>query len=109
MRNPTRFCSSILRGLQTLGLSLFLYACAYHPPLSQYSAATLAAKLANERCSREFGEHPFKAEDFDATLNEGRWEWGTGNGSPVDGYEVEVSFAPDGNASQIVLRGRDRD
>lgn len=93
----------------SLTLSLALSACSYHPPLSQYSAANLAAKLANERCSREFGERPFKAEDFDATLNQGRWEWGTGNGSPVDGYEVEVSFSPEGKASQIVIRGRDRE
>lgn len=88
---------------------LSLLACAHHPQLTQVSAAALAAKLANERCGKDFGERPFRAEDFDATLQNGRWEWGTENGSPIDGYEVEVSFAHDGRDSRTVIRGRDRE
>ncbi len=91
-------------------LGLFLAACAHHhPPLSPVSAATLAANLANERCYKEFGEKPFTSDDFDATIDQGRWEWGTENGGPVDGYEVEVSFARDGGDRRVVIRGRDRE
>ncbi len=99
--------------MQLLRLRVFLtlafVACTQHPQLTQVSAATLAADLANERCFREFGERPFKSEDFDATLQDGRWQWGTENGGPVDGYLVDVSFAKDGGHKQVVLRGRNRD
>lgn len=101
MRIPRVLCLS--------SLCLALIACAKHPPLSPVSAETLAARLANERCYKQFGERPFKAEDFAAELSEGRWHWGTENGAPVDGYEVEVSFAGDGGKKRVVIRGRDRE
>ncbi|GEM_PF-2295202 len=92
-----------------LVLSLSITACARHPPLTPVSAETLAARLANDQCYRQFGERPFKAEDYAAELTDGRWHWGTENGGPVDGYEIEVSFARDGGDKHIVIRGRDRE
>lgn len=88
----------------SLGLTLVLFACAAHPPLTQNSAATLAAELANERCYQEYRERPFRPEDFDATLNQGRWHWGIANGKAVDGFEVDVSFGPTGQERNIILR-----
>lgn len=93
--------------LSALGLAMI--SCASHPSLTPVSAETLAARLANERCFREFGERPFNAEDYAAELTDGRWHWGTENGGPVDGYEIEVSFAPDGGKELVVIRGRDRE
>ncbi len=99
--------------MQLLRLRVFLalafVACTQHPQLTQVSAATLAADMANEKCFREFGERPFKSEDFGATLQDGRWQWGTENGGPIDGYLIEVSFAKDGSHSVVVLQGRNRD
>lgn len=90
-------------------LALAFMACTQRPSLTQVSAATLAAELANEKCYREFGERPFKSEDFDAALHQGRWQWGTDNGGHIDGYLIEVSFDKDGGGRQIVLEGRDRE
>jgi hypothetical protein len=100
---------SMKRILASITFLLVLSACSHHPPLTPVSAANLAAQLANERCYHEFGERPFTGDDFDATLAEGRWEWGTLNGGPIDGYEVEVSFAKTGEDRRVVIRGQDRE
>jgi hypothetical protein len=90
-----------------LGLFLWLgalNACAPRPPLSPVSAGTLAARLANDRCQKSFGNRPFSATDFEALLDDGRWHWGTANGGKVDGYEVEVSFDRTGGKKKVVVK-----
>lgn len=95
--------------LYTLVIGFWIAACSHHPSLTPVSAETLAAQIANEKCRQEFGEQPFKPEDYAAELTDGRWHWGTENGSHVDGYEIEVSFLPDGSDKQVVIRGRNRE
>ena len=82
---------------------LFLMtACAgSRAPLTPVSAGTLAARLANERCQKEFGKRPFAPDDFEALLDQGRWHWGTADGGKVDGYEVEVTFDPAGRKRKV--------
>jgi hypothetical protein len=54
---------AILLALTLLG------ACAgTRHPLTPVSAGTLAARLANERCEKEFGKRPFAPDDFGALL-----------------------------------------
>lgn len=85
-----------------LFLLTLLGACAgTRHPLTPVSAGTLAARLANERCEKEFGKRPFAPEDFEALLDEGRWHWGTADGGKVDGYEVEVSFDRAGRKKKV--------
>lgn len=81
-----------------------LSACAgTRQPLTPVSAGTLAARLANERCEKEFGKRPFSPDDFEALLDEGRWHWGTADGGKVDGYEVEVSFDRAGRKKKVAV------
>lgn len=87
-----------------LAAALLLSACASSRPLTPVSAGDLAATLANERCQSEFGARPFHPQDFEARLSDGRWHWGTLDGEKVDGYEVEVSFAPDGASRRVEVR-----
>jgi hypothetical protein len=82
---------------------LLLAGCASHPPLSPVSAAELAARLANERCHGQYGRKPFTGDDFEAVLEKGRWHWGGGDKSPIDGFITEVSFDRDGSGSRVVL------
>jgi hypothetical protein len=82
----------------------FLSACAPTRPLTPVSAGMLAAKLANERCQKTYGQRPFHSEDFEASLDQGRWHWGTDDGGKVDGFEVEVSFDRTGSERQVMVR-----
>lgn len=81
-----------------------LNACAPHPSLSPVSAGTLAARLANDRCQKSFGNRPFSPTDFEALLDDGRWHWGTTDGGKIDGYEVEVSFDRTGGKKKVVVK-----
>ena len=82
----------------------WLCACAHHPPLSPVSAGAIAAQLANARCEKAYGKRPFRQDDFEALLDQGRWHWGTQDGGKVDGFEVEVSFDRDGAGKQVMVR-----
>lgn len=87
-----------------LAALLMLAACAgTGGPLSPVSAGTLAARLANERCEKEFGKRPFAPDDFEALLDQGRWHWGTADGGKVDGYEVEVTFDRSGGKRKVAV------
>jgi hypothetical protein len=87
-----------------LGLFFWLSACAHHPPLSPVSAGALAADLANKRCQKAYGKRPFRPDDFEAILDQGRWHWGTQDGGKVDGFEVEVSFDREGGGKRVLVR-----
>ncbi len=79
-------------------------ACARHPPLSPVSASALAARLANDRCQKTYGKRPFRQDDFEAMLEQGRWHWGTPDGGKVDGFDVRISFDRDGGGKQVMVR-----
>lgn len=87
-----------------LPAALLLAACAASRPLTPVSAGDLAARLANEKCLKEFGARPFHAQDFEARLEGGRWHWGTSSGEKVDGYEVDVSFDAEGDSRAVDVR-----
>src|SRR4051812_3469567 len=87
-----------------LSVSLLLCACASTRPLSPVSAGTLAARLANDRCEKSFGNRPFHPDDFEALLDDGRWHWGTADGAKVDGYEVRVAFDRNGNKKEVSVQ-----
>ncbi len=101
MGMPIRF-----RTLRFLFLPMFLLlgGCAPHAALSPVSASTLAARLANEECGKNFGSRPFAPEDFEAMLDGGRWHWGTIDGAKVDGYLVEISFDRTGGGKSVVVK-----
>ncbi len=89
----------------TQGLALLLLsACAAPRPLTQVSAGTLAARLANDRCRAAYGKTPFHPEDFEASLDGDRWHWGTPGGGKVDGFEVDVTFDARGRSRQVDVR-----
>lgn len=90
-----------------MGLALLLAAallgCSSAPraPHTPYSAGVAAARLANQACQERYGERPFRHDDFEAVLREGRWTWGGPGGRPVDGYSATVTFAPDGDGAEV--------
>jgi hypothetical protein len=84
--------------------SLFLAACAAPRPMTSVSAGALAARLANDRCQKAYGQRPFAPEDFEAILQDKRWHWGTAEGGKVDGYEVDVSFDASGRRPRVDVR-----
>ena len=93
-----------MRMLLLPAILFLLSACAgSRGPLTPVSAGTLAARLANERCQKEFGKRPFAPDDFEALLDQGRWHWGTADGGKVDGYEVEVTFDPSGRKRKVAV------
>jgi hypothetical protein len=90
---------------------LLLCACAAsRGALGPVSAGTLAARLANDRCQKAYGQRPFTPDDFEAVLDQGRWHWGNGDvnaGKPaekVDGFEVNVSFDRAGGKKKVSVR-----
>ena len=90
-----------LLSLVFLPAAWILAGCAASRPLTPVSAAALAARLANDRCHRIYGAHPFSPEAFDAVLDRERWHWGTVNAGKIDGYEVDVTFAADGSHPRV--------
>lgn len=98
MRIATVSMPLLLAGLV---LAAALAGCAPGPRLSPVSAGSLAARLANDHCQKEYGQRPFHQEDFEALLDEGRWRWGTRDGEKVDGFEVEISFDPQGRKDSV--------
>lgn len=87
-----------------MAVALLAAGCAPARPLNAISAGALAARLANERCQRLYGAHPFAPEDFEAVRIQGGWQWGTATGGKVDGYEVEVSFDDRGGTRRVGIR-----
>jgi hypothetical protein len=90
------FLASALGGISTLPLG-----CAPGRPLTPYSASEKAALLANDRCQKTYGLRPFASQDFEAEFIDGRWVWGGEGSRHVDGFSVEVSFAPDGGRKRV--------
>jgi hypothetical protein len=88
--------------------ALFLLAwtgCATHRALSAFTAGQASARLANDRCYREFGKRPFAADDFDAVFDQGRWHWGGPESNAVDGFRAEVVLGPYGEKKEVAVTG----
>ena len=64
--------------------------------ITQEQAAEHAAKLANEKCQKEFGESPFTFESYEAELVDSRWHWGRIDPKGINGYSAKVEFNKDG-------------
>ena len=54
--------------------------------ISQEHAAVHAAKLANEKCQKAFGESPFSPGSYEAELVDYRWHWGKIEPKGINGY-----------------------
>lgn len=86
--------------------SLFiLAACAARRDLTAFSAGEASARLANDRCQRDFGQRPFDAGDFDAVLEQGLWRWGGPEANAVDGFHAEVILGPHGEKKEVLVTG----
>ncbi len=102
---PGRFLRfSIRLSVCVTALAFLAAGCAPARPMNAVSAGALAARLANERCQRLYGAHPFAPDDFEAVRTQGGWKWGTATAGKVDGYEVEVSFDDRGGARKVGVR-----
>ena len=69
--------------------------------LSQEQAAVHAAKLANEKCRKEFGESPFAPGSYEAELVDSRWHWGKIEPKGINGYSAKVEFNKDGSGENV--------
>ena len=67
-----------------------------HHVLSSQDAAELAARLANEKCKRQFGRQPFSPGQHSAILEDGLYHWGELDVGGVGGFSAIVRFRPDG-------------
>ena len=64
--------------------------------VSQEQAEVHAAKLANEKCQKEFGESPFAPGSYEAELVDSKWHWGRIDPKGINGYSAKVEFNKDG-------------
>lgn len=68
---------------------------------SQEQAAAHAAKLANEKCQKEFGESPFTPGSYEAELIDSKWHWGRIDPKGINGYSAKVEFCKDGSDENV--------
>lgn len=94
---PIRF---LLAAVMAASLALSA-ACSSSRPHTPYSAGVNAARLANDQCQDRYGQRPFTPDDHEAEFIAGRWVWGGEGSLHIDGYSVEVSFAPDGRKARV--------
>jgi hypothetical protein len=64
-------------------------------------AATLAARLANDKCKELYQVEPFQEGLFTARLVNGRWHWGEYDPAGPGGFSAEVSFTQDGENAEV--------
>jgi hypothetical protein len=69
--------------------------------ISQEQAAAYAAKLANEKCQKEFGESPFKPGSYEAELVDSKWHWGEIEPKGINGYSAKVEFNKDASDENV--------
>lgn len=84
-------------------------ACAPSRPMSAWSAADAAARLANQECLRKYGRRPFAPEDHEAVWDQGRWRWGGPDESHVDGFKATVSFGRRGEGKAVAVESLEDD
>ncbi|NLD35804.1 MAG: hypothetical protein GX654_02960 [Desulfatiglans sp.] len=68
---------------------------------TQKQAAIHAAKLANEKCQKNFGISPFKPELYKAELVNSKWHWGKIEPIGIHGYSAKVEFCKDGSGENV--------
>src|SRR5689334_13495768 len=71
--------------------------------LSAEDAAVLAARLANEKCERQYRRSPFKPEQYPAILRDGVYHWGQLDVGGHAGFSATVVFYPDGTGPQVEI------
>ena len=69
--------------------------------LSPEEAATLAARLANDQCTRQYGKHPFTPKQYLAVLQGGMYHWGGLDAGAVGGFSAQVLFQQDGSEPHV--------
>jgi hypothetical protein len=69
--------------------------------LSTEEASTLAARLANEQCERQYRRRPFKPEQYPAILQDGVYHWGKLDVGGHAGFSASVIFYPDGSEPHV--------
>lgn len=68
---------------------------------TQEHAAKHAAKLANEKCQKDFGYSPFKPESYKAEFIDSKWHWGKFDPKGIHGYSAKVEFCEDGSDENV--------
>ncbi|MBN1182334.1 MAG: hypothetical protein JXB49_08620 [Bacteroidales bacterium] len=68
---------------------------------TQEQAAKHAAKLANEKCQKDFGVSPFKPDLYKAELIDSKWHWGKIEPIGILGYSAKVEFNKDGTDNNV--------
>jgi len=69
--------------------------------LSADDAASLAARLANDQCERQYRRRPFKAEQYPAVMADGAYHWGKLDVGGKGGFSALVIFRPDGSEPHV--------
>lgn len=69
--------------------------------ITQEQAAGHAAKLANEKCQKDFGKSPFTSDSYKAELVDSRWHWGKIDIKGINGYSAKVEFNKDGSNEDV--------
>ncbi|MFX0199893.1 MAG: hypothetical protein ACFFCW_27535 [Candidatus Hodarchaeota archaeon] len=69
--------------------------------ITQEQAAEFAAKLANEKCQKDFGKSPFTPELYKAELVDSRWHWGKIDPKGINGFSAKVEFNKDGSDENV--------
>ena len=69
--------------------------------ISQEQAAVYAAKLANEKCQKVYGESPFVPGSYEAELVDSKWYWGNIEPRGVNGFSAKVEFNKDGSDEKV--------
>jgi hypothetical protein len=69
--------------------------------ITQEQAAEHAAKLANEKCQKEFGQSPFTPGSYEAESIDSKWHWGKIEPKGINGYSAQVEFNKDGSDENV--------
>jgi hypothetical protein len=69
--------------------------------LSTGEAATLAARLANDQCERQYRTRPFLPEQYPAVLQERAYRWGGLDVGGPRGFSALVTFRGDGTQPHV--------
>ena len=69
--------------------------------ITQEQASEHAAKLANEKCQKVFGESPFTPGSYEAELIDSKWHWGKIDPKGINGYSAKVEFGKDGSDENV--------
>ena len=69
--------------------------------ITKKQAAEHAAKLANEKCQKDFGLSPFTPESYQAEFVDSKWHWGKIDPIGINGYSAKVEFCKDGSDENV--------